>query len=134
VAGSVAVDTDLLIDFLRGKGPGVHVVRALLAQQRLRLTAVTGFELRVGADFLDRQQHIMRIFRSRTLTLDLRSALQAGEIAAQLRRAGQPIGFADCLQAGICLRHQIPLATRNHKHFSRVPDLELADLDEFGTD
>jgi tRNA(fMet)-specific endonuclease VapC len=130
VAGSVVVDTDLLIDFLRGRGEGVGVVRNLVRQRRMRLTAVSGFELRVGTDFLDRRDAIMGMFRSRTLPLDLRSAFRAGEVAARVRQLGQPIGFADCLQAGICLRHEVPLATRNHKHFSRVDGLELADLAE----
>jgi tRNA(fMet)-specific endonuclease VapC len=129
VAGRVVADSDLLIDFLRGQGPGVRIVRTLIAEHRLRLTAITGFELRVGTDFLDRRDDIMRMFRSRTLPLDLPSALRAGEVAATLRRRGEPIGFADCLQAGICLRHDLPLATRNRTHFGRVDGLVLADLD-----
>jgi tRNA(fMet)-specific endonuclease VapC len=132
VAERVVADTDLLIDFLRGRGPGAQVVRTLIEENRLRLTAVTGFELRAGADFLDRRDGIMRMFRSRTLPLDLRSSPRAGEVAAALRRRGSPIGFVDCLQAGICLRHNLPLATRNRNHFSRVDGLILADLDELG--
>jgi tRNA(fMet)-specific endonuclease VapC len=37
--------------------------------------------------------------------------------------------MADCLQAGICLRFDLPLATRNHKHFERVAGLRLYDVD-----
>jgi tRNA(fMet)-specific endonuclease VapC len=129
VAGLVVVDTDLLVDFLRGKGAGVVLVRTLLVEHRLRLTAVTGFELRVGTDFLARRDEILRLFRSRTLPLDLASALRGGEVAAALRALGQGIGFADSLQAGICLRHDLPLATRNRKHFDRIPGLPLADID-----
>jgi tRNA(fMet)-specific endonuclease VapC len=129
VAGLVVVDTDLLVDFLRGKGAGVVLVRTLLVEHRLRLTAVTGFELRVGTDFVTRRDEILRLFRSRTLPLDLASALRGGEVAAALRALGQGIGFADSLQAGICLRHDLPLATRNRKHFDRIPGLPLADID-----
>ncbi len=99
MAGLVVVDTDLLVDFLRGKGAGVALVRTLLVEHRLRLTAVTGFELRVGTDFLTRRDEILRLFRSRTLSLDLASALRGGEVAAALRALGQGIGFADSLQA-----------------------------------
>jgi tRNA(fMet)-specific endonuclease VapC len=129
VAGLVVADTDLIIDFLRGRGPGVRLIRELLVARRLRLTAITGFELRVGGDFLDRRDQILRLFRSRTVALDLTSALRAGEIAAALNKAGTAIGFADCLQAGICLRHDLPLATRNRKHFDRIDGLRLVDLD-----
>ncbi|MGH3576358.1 MAG: type II toxin-antitoxin system VapC family toxin, partial [Mycobacterium sp.] len=98
MAGLVVVDTDLVIDFLRGKGPGASLVRELIVSHRLRVTAITAFELRVGADFLVRRDEILRLVHSRTFPLDSRSALRAGELAATLRGAGQDIGLADYLQ------------------------------------
>jgi tRNA(fMet)-specific endonuclease VapC len=128
VAGLVVVDTNLVIDFLRGKGPGAPLVRELIASHRLRVTAITAFELRVGADFLARRDDILRLAQSRTFPLDPESALRAGEVAATLRAAGQDVGMADCLQAGICLRFDLPFATRNRKHFDRVTGLRLFDV------
>lgn len=128
MAGLVVVDTDLLIDFLRGKGPGTGLVRDLIGNHRLRVTAITAFELRVGADFLARRHDILRLVNSRTFPLDPGSALRAGEVAATLRGAGQDIGLADCLQAGICLKFDLPFATRNRKHFDRVEGLRLLDI------
>lgn len=128
MAGFVAVDTDLVIDFLRGRGSGAPFVRSALSEGRLRVTAITAFELRVGSDFLDRRDQIQQLFRSRALPLDLASALRGGQIAAELRAVGRGIGFADSLQAGICLRYDIPLATRNRKHFERVEDLRLVEV------
>jgi tRNA(fMet)-specific endonuclease VapC len=127
VAGLVVVDTDLLIDYLRGRGTGTAVVRELIVAGTLRLTAITGFELRVGTDFVDRREDILRLFRRRTLPVTLPAALRAGEVAAELRGRGEPIGFADCLQAGVCLHHGLPLATRNRHHFERIEGLELVD-------
>lgn len=129
MASLVVVDTDLVIDFLRGKGPGVSLVRDLIVDHRLRITAITAFELRVGADFLARRDDILQLVHSRTFPLDPGSALRAGEVAATLRGAGQDIGLADCLQAGICLRFDLPFATRNRKHFSRVEGLRLLEGD-----
>lgn len=129
MAGLVVADTDVLIDFLRGRGAGTRLLHELLADHRLRLTAVTGVELRVGTDFLPRRDAILRLFRSRTVALDLASALRAGEVASALRERGAGIGSADCLQAGICLRHGLPLATRNRSHFERVDGLHLVDVD-----
>lgn len=128
MAGLVVVDSDLVIDFLRGKGAGAPLVRDLIVEHRFRISAITAFELRVGADFLARRDEILRLGRSRTFPLDPDSALRAGEVAATLRSAGQDIGMADCLQAGICLRFDLPLATRNRKHFSRVAGLRLFDI------
>lgn len=128
MAGLVVVDSDLVIDFLRGKGAGAPLVRDLIVEHRFRISAITAFELRVGADFLARRDEILRLGRSRTFPLDPDSALRAGEVAATLRSAGQDIGMADCLQAGICLRFDLPLATRNRKHFNRVAGLRLFDI------
>lgn len=127
MADLVVVDSDLIIDYLRGRGPGAEYVRALLSEGRLRITAVTALELRVGTDALARQADIMRLARRRTFPIDLASALRAGEVAASLRASGQDIGLADCLQAGLCLRHDLPFATRNRRHFERVDGLRLID-------
>jgi tRNA(fMet)-specific endonuclease VapC len=84
--------------------------------------------LRVGAAFLERRDDILRLVQSRTFPLDPGSALRAGEVAATLRAAGQDIGMADCLQAGICLKFDLPFATRNRRHFTRVEGLRLLDF------
>jgi tRNA(fMet)-specific endonuclease VapC len=128
VANLVVADTDVLIDYLRGRGPGAGIVRGLIRERRLRVTTITSFELRVGADFLDRRDDILRLVRL-ALPLDLRASLLAGEISSYLRATGREIGLADSLQAGICLRHDLPLATRNRAHFERVEGLRLASLD-----
>lgn len=75
---------------------------------------------------------VLRLFRSRTLGLDLQAGLRAGEVASALARTGQPIGMADCLEAGICLRHDLLFLTRNREHFDRIEGLNLVDLDTSG--
>ena len=85
MAGLVVADTDIVIDFLRGRGAGARLLRRLIVDRLLRLTAVTGFELRVGTDFLARRDDILRLFRSRTVPLDLASALRAGAVASALQ-------------------------------------------------
>lgn len=89
------------------------------------MTAITAFELRLGADFLPRGDEIMQLIVNRTVPLDLTSALRAGEVFATLTSKGTGIGMADCMLAGICLRHDLPLATRNSRHFERVEGLQL---------
>lgn len=124
----VAGDTDLVIDYLRGADPGAAAVRTWLREGRLRLTAVTAYELRVGADFLDRSDDFALLLAGRALPLDVEAALTAGAVAVNLRARGLPIGVADCLQAGVCLRFDIALATRNVHHFARIEGLRLAEL------
>lgn len=125
MAGPVVVDTDLVIDFLRGAGGGVGLVRELIGDGRFRVTAITAFELRLGADFLPRGTETIRLLSTRTIPFDLQSALVAGQVFSTLKSAGTTVGMANCLLAGICLRHDLPLATRNTRHFERVAGLQL---------
>ena len=103
-------------------------LEGILDEDEVRVTAVTAYELRV-ADFLSPRDDVLRLLRGRTFPLDLAAALRAGSVASALRERGRDIGFADCLQAGICLRYDLPLATRNCRHFGRVDDLRLVDVD-----
>ena len=121
-------DTDLVIDFLRGSGAGADLVESWLRSGELRLSSVTAFELRLGADFPRRRRAIDSLLRRRTLPLDGAAAMLAGEIHASLGRSGARIGVQDALIAGICRRFDLPLATRNVRHFRRVPGLELIEV------
>jgi len=126
--GLLVADTDLLVDFLRRKDPGRSRVREWLTSDRLRVGAVTAFELRLGADFLFRRTGIEAILRRRTLPLDFEAALIAGEVYMCLERQDRGVGLRDSLLAGICLRFGLPLATRNKRLFERVEGLRLASV------
>ncbi|HZJ51969.1 MAG TPA: hypothetical protein VFF07_14280 [Actinomycetota bacterium] len=56
--GPLVADTDVILEFLRGRDPG-STVRNLFLRGHLRITAVTAFELRLGADFFDREYRII---------------------------------------------------------------------------
>ena len=128
MTGPVIADTDLLIDFLRGKGDGADAVRRWITSGTLRLTAITAFELRVGGDFGRRERSIARLLAGRTLPFDIEGALHAGAIWKELAARGVSIGLADTLQAGIARRFDLPFATRNTLHFERVAGLRLQPL------
>jgi tRNA(fMet)-specific endonuclease VapC len=124
-AGGIVADSDLLIDFLRGRDPVATRVAGWLEAGRLRLTAITAFELRLGADFLRRRDAIRDLIAPRTIPLDATGALIAGELFAQARAEGRGIEIRDALIAGVCRRFDLPLATRNVRHFERVPGLRV---------
>ncbi|MGI8876461.1 MAG: type II toxin-antitoxin system VapC family toxin [Egibacteraceae bacterium] len=128
MSGLLVADTDLVIDFLRGRGRGAELLPTWLRARRLRLSAVTLFELRCGRDWARSGHRIDPLFLGGPLVMDRRAALHAGAIEAELRAAGTPIGVADTLQAGICRALGLPLATRNNAHFTRVEGLALVDL------
>lgn len=132
MTGPVVADTDLVIDYLRGRGEGAELLPSWLRSRRLRLTAITLFELRSGTDWGARRLRIEALFIGGPLPFEREAALHSGQIHMQLRAQGESIGLADLQQAGICLARSFPLATRNRSHFDRIPDLALIDVTNAG--
>jgi tRNA(fMet)-specific endonuclease VapC len=61
------------------------------------------------------------------LPFDESAARRFGELKADLEKAGTPLATADLQIAAIALHHQVPLVTHNHRHFNRIPALDLED-------
>jgi tRNA(fMet)-specific endonuclease VapC len=124
---SFIADTDVLIDFLRGRGGEAERIEFELKTGRLCTTAVTAFELWVGAKSPQEKAAIGTLLTALSIVpLDALAASEAGEIFRDLEAKGSAIGMADSLIAGICRQRDSVLITRNKKHFSRVPGLKIS--------
>jgi tRNA(fMet)-specific endonuclease VapC len=122
----ILVDTDVLIDYLKGIQPAAERIRSYAALQSLCTSAVSCFELLSGAD-QGKQGEEVRLLVSTLLVLplDLESATRAAGVRRDLAARGLPIGMGDSLIAGIALASDLPLFTRNRKHFENVENLSL---------
>jgi len=119
-------DSDVLIDFLRGKGPAVERIQLEVGTGRLHTTTVNAFELISGAQSpRDREKVGTLLAALHVLSLDFAAAEHAARVRQELEEQGQGIGTADYLIAGVCLAHGATFLTRNLKHFRRVPGLKL---------
>jgi len=124
-------DTDVLIDYLQGKGSAAERVALELEHARLSTTAVTRFELLAGASSARQQKLVTQLLEALPcLPLDAAGADRAAEVRRSLEQRGQSIGMADSLIAGITLANKGILLTRNRQHFARVPGLALGTLRE----
>jgi predicted nucleic acid-binding protein len=122
----IVADTDVLIDFLRGRGEAERV-RVELESRDFGTTAVTAFELWAVARHPREIAAVESLLAALTvLPLDTPSARRAAEVRRSLDAEGAGIGMADSLVAGICLENRAILLTRNKRHFARVPDLLLS--------
>jgi len=124
VVDAPVVDTDVLIDYLRGQGPGADLL-SRLGRGGYRVTAVSAFELALGSAHHADPAPVLALLDAPTLPLTPRGGLLGGEALAALRREGRTIDVRDALQAGVCLDAGLPLVTRNARHFERVPGLRV---------
>ena len=121
-------DTDVLIDFLRGRDS--DVLQSELLNGTLASTVITEFELLSGSTGSARE-HVVDLLKGiEILPLDRSASRTAAGVRQALEGRGQPIGTADYLIAGICLVRGARLLTRNVRHFERVPGLQLVDPEE----
>jgi tRNA(fMet)-specific endonuclease VapC len=119
-------DTDVLIDYLAGKGEADAVER-LLRAGALRTTVISRFELLSGAQNPKQLARLVQLLGAiPSLKLDDDDADAASEIRRSLERSGKTIGMADSLIAGIVTSNGGALLTRNRRHFERVPGITLA--------
>lgn len=105
------VDTDVLIDHLRGE-------RRLVATGRLAVSVVSRCELFAGRDEPER----LRRFLSAMVELTIDPVI--AELAGTTRR-DTGIATPDALIAATALTHGLPLLTRNRRHFDRVSALRV---------
>jgi len=127
------LDTDIC-SYIIKKRP-VTVLKSMearvLDKHILCISAITYAELRLGATRSGNPQKIhglITAFCDRlhdVLPWDVQAAGNFAELQATLFAKGSPIGPNDTLIAAHALGLDAVLVTNNHKHFSKVPGLEL---------
>lgn len=127
MATAPVLDTDVLIDYLRGAGPGWKLVREIRATLSFRITAVTAFELALGHSYAHDPAPADALLDGSFLMLTREAALRGGAVLRGLRASGAGIEIRDAMQAGICLEVGAPLVTRNVRHFARIPGLRVVE-------
>jgi tRNA(fMet)-specific endonuclease VapC len=74
----------------------------------------------------EKEEHC-RVFLSRfqVVAPDFDVAWRASRISRYLRRRGSPVGDHEAWIAATALVRDVPLVTRNPRHFQRIPELRL---------
>lgn len=126
------LDTNVLSEVIR-KRPEPRVVERLrgVPPDSIFTSVVCVTELRYGArrrpggDVLWERIAREVLSRVRVLPLGETEALRAGDLLAALESAGQPIGIEDVLIGATALVGSLTVATRNVRHFRRLPGLAV---------
>ncbi len=122
----VFIDTDIIIDFTKRKG---EVLKNLLAQQKLSKIQLITNPVVISEFFTDKRlvesqklekaKLLFRFFTPVEITAKI------GYIAGDLLREREIDFLGDALIAATCLVRNVPLVTRNKKHFTKVKQLQF---------
>jgi tRNA(fMet)-specific endonuclease VapC len=131
----ICLDTNAVIAAITRRKPELRrrLESAIAADAPIGIPTIVLFELRYGIARSARPQENAAILAA-FLTLDvspwpfeLEDAEEAGDIRAELERAGTPIGPYDVLIAAKARRRGALLVTANTGEFTRVPGLRIED-------
>ena len=133
------IETDVAIDFLRGKNQETNKkINELIVQGAdLRITQITTCELWYGAYRLkSKEKQIAEVKKlnkfilnfPEILTLDNNSSKIYGEICAELDAQGLRVPQFDLLNASIAIANKVTLITKDKRHFPRINELSEFDF------
>jgi len=118
------LDTDILVDLIRGHQPAVRLIDKL--ERKPAISVVTLLELVVGAKLRRDEAEIRRIESLlMVLPVDATIAWRAGEHCKHFK-AAHGLDDLDAIIAATAEHHELDLATLNVKHFPMFPRLKPA--------
>lgn len=128
------VDTDILIDYLRGEEKASKLIDHYKSDRSVETTDINVFELYHGTyksknttrnlPNLKGLLNRIKVYSSSEDSMEI-----AGKLAAELETDGEKIGAKDILISGIALIQNRPILTYNRKHFKKVDDIEILETE-----
>lgn len=126
---ALILETTFLIDLEREVGrqaPGAaHALLERRSDDRLHITPTVAGELAAGASMADRTRWEAFLAPFHVLALDRDVCWEYGNAFRYLQANGLLIGANDLWIAAAALAYRMPVVSRNTRHFSRVPGLEV---------
>ena len=121
MATQLLIDTDVLIDYLRGYPDAISYVES--RQEQCLISVVTVAELYAGVREGEERTRLDGFLRAfEIIPLDLYLAVQGGLYRRDYSKSHN-VGLADALIAATATQRQVPLVTLNQKHFPMLQDV-----------
>lgn len=122
----MVVDTSIFIEHLRAKDKTSTTLYQISDEPEIFISAISLYELYMGATSEEKATQIRKLTEGiAVLPFTDEVAIQAGVIYKQLRSQNKLIEFRDIFIGATCLTFNLPIATRNKKHFERVQGLMI---------
>jgi predicted nucleic acid-binding protein len=117
----VLIDTDVLIDFLRGLEKAKNFVAGL--PEQVYISAITVAELHIGVRNSKERAALTEFLDTlETIALDAELAAEGGLIRRDYGKS-HGVGLNDALIAATALKNRLQLVTLNDKHYPMVKNL-----------
>jgi tRNA(fMet)-specific endonuclease VapC len=122
----ILIDTDVVIEYLRSKEKSSTELIRLLQKHDVFLSAISEFELYLGARTERHQKDLEMIFNKvEIIPFDIGCGKIAASIWKDLELAHQNPEIKDIFIESIAIRNDIWLRTFNEKHFKGIEELKM---------
>jgi predicted nucleic acid-binding protein len=121
MTASVLIDTNVIIDYLRGKQAAITFINSLADQPATSVVVVA--ELYAGVRDGRERTQLEALLRMTTIySLSQTAAVQGGLFRRQYGKSHN-VGLEDSLIAATALAEGVTLVTLNGKHFPMLPNV-----------
>ncbi|MBS3080614.1 type II toxin-antitoxin system VapC family toxin [Candidatus Pacearchaeota archaeon] len=126
----ICLDSDCIIDFLKGKKEAINVINKY--NEEIITTEINVFEVLYGIylkkEVSEKQEYIAKEFLNSIIKFSFDK--KCGEISAKLlsslTKKGEAINQNDCFIASIMIKNNCnKIITNNVKHFSRIKEIKV---------
>jgi tRNA(fMet)-specific endonuclease VapC len=124
------LDTDLLAAILRKNEGAFKRFGQIKSENALFTTVFNVQELLFGALLSENFEKNFKASKElvdslQVLVYDKDSMQESVKVQVHLEKRGLHIGLLDEMIAGICLKHNATIVTRNVNHFSKIPNIKI---------
>ncbi len=123
---TIMIDTDVFIEYLRAKDKGSAALMALSGNFNMVASAITEFELYLGAKTNRHALDLQFLFSSvEVVPFDFGCGRIAAELWKKIKQSHQHAEIKDIFIGSIALKNRLRLFTFNKKHFTAMEDMGL---------
>jgi predicted nucleic acid-binding protein len=115
-------DTNILIDYLRGRQEAIDFLEAQVAKPKISVAST--FELYAGVRNRREEQKTELLLSQATLLPVTQDIAKRAGVLIRLYEASHSVEMADAMIAATAEQHGLRLATLNVKHFPMFPKLK----------
>lgn len=124
------LDTDMASYLVKGTFSGLDAWISTTPHEQLCISAVTRGEMLYGIRLKEGAHRLAQVIdqflrRMPCLAWDESAATRFADVAAELHKAGTPIGSMDAMIAGHAMAAGAVLVSNNARHFGRISGLRL---------